>query len=120
MGVAWFNFNPRFYIVALIYIIFDVEVAFILPVATVYRRWVVQGMGSLALAEIAAFVGILLLGLVYVWRKGDLEWIRTIKSDARAKAAPTLRAVVGDVQSAVDPKPVLASHVFASADQGAR
>ena len=45
VGPAWFNFNPRFYIVALIYIIFDVEIAFIYPVATVFKRWVEQGSG---------------------------------------------------------------------------
>ena len=46
-GPAWFNFNPRFYIIALIYIVFDVEIAFIYPVATVFKRWVDQGSGAL-------------------------------------------------------------------------
>jgi NADH-quinone oxidoreductase subunit A len=55
---AWFNFNPRFYIIALIFLIFDVEVAFTYPVAAVFKRWV-----------------------AYVWRKGDLEWIRRLKHD---------------------------------------
>jgi NADH:ubiquinone oxidoreductase subunit 3 (subunit A) len=57
VGPAWFNFNPRFYIIALIYIIFDVEIAFIYPVATVFKRWVEQGSGLFALVEIALFVG---------------------------------------------------------------
>ena len=83
VGPAWFNFNPRFYIVALIYIIFDVEIAFIYPVATVFKRWVDQGSGLFALVEIFLFVAILMLGLVYVWAKGDLEWIRSIKGDPR-------------------------------------
>ena len=43
VGPAWFNFNPRFYIIALIYIVFDVEIAFVYPVATVFKRWVEQG-----------------------------------------------------------------------------
>src|SRR5215475_740486 len=59
---AWFNFNPRFYIVALIFLIFDVEVAFTYPVATVFRRWVGEGRGSLAFLELLAFVAILMLG----------------------------------------------------------
>src|SRR5690349_5228509 len=67
VGPAWFNFNPRFYIIALIYIVFDVEIAFIYPVATVFKRWVEQGSGLFALVEIFLFVGILMLGLVYVW-----------------------------------------------------
>ena len=83
VGPAWFNFNPRFYIIALIYIVFDVEIAFIYPVATVFRRWVDQGRGMFALVEIFLFVAILMLGLVYVWVKGDLEWIRSIKGDPR-------------------------------------
>ena len=83
VGPAWFNFNPRFYIIALIYIIFDVEIAFIYPVATVFRRWVEQGSGLFALIEIALFVGILMIGLVYVWLKGDLEWIRAVNGDPR-------------------------------------
>lgn len=83
VGPAWFNFNPRFYIVALIFIIFDVEIAFIYPVARVFKRWVDQGSGWFAFIEIFMFVAILLLGLVYVWVKGDLEWIRAIRGDPR-------------------------------------
>lgn len=83
VGQAWFNFNPRFYIVALIYIVFDIEVAFIYPVARVFQRWVAQGSGWFALIELAVFVGILLLGLGYVWAKGDLEWIRTLRRAER-------------------------------------
>lgn len=83
VGPAWFNFNPRFYIIALIFIVFDVEIAFIYPVARVFRRWVDQGQGWFAFVEIFLFVAVLLLGLVYVWVKGDLEWIRSIKGDPR-------------------------------------
>jgi NADH-quinone oxidoreductase subunit A len=79
VGQAWFNFNPRFYIIALIYIIFDVEIAFIYPIASVFRRWNDQGMGLYAFGELFVFVAILLLGLLYVWMKGDLEWIRTVR-----------------------------------------
>jgi NADH-quinone oxidoreductase subunit A len=79
VGQAWFNFNPRFYIIALIYIVFDVEIAFIYPIATVFRRWTEQGMGLYAFGELFVFVAILMLGLVYVWLKGDLEWIRTVR-----------------------------------------
>ena len=79
VGQAWFNFNPRFYIIALIYIVFDVEIAFVYPVAVVFRRWTAQGMGWYAFGELFLFVAILLLGLVYVWLKGDLDWIRTVR-----------------------------------------
>jgi NADH-quinone oxidoreductase subunit A len=91
VGPAWFNFNPRFYIIALIYIIFDVEIAFVYPVATVFKRWVDQGNGLFALIEIFLFVAILMLGLVYVWVKKDLEWIRSIKGDPRGAQNVTSR-----------------------------
>jgi NADH-quinone oxidoreductase subunit A len=104
VGQAWFNFNPRFYIIALIYIIFDVEIAFIYPIASVFRRWNEQGMGLYAFGELFVFVAILLLGLLYVWMKGDLEWIRTVrgsteplqvhKSYAGEKVLPSIAAKV--------------------------
>ncbi|PIE05377.1 MAG: NADH-quinone oxidoreductase subunit A [Sorangium cellulosum] len=84
IGQAWFNFNPRFYIIALIYIVFDIEIAFIYPVATVFKRWVLQGSGWFALVELLVFIGMLILGLAYVWRKGDLEWIRTFRANLNA------------------------------------
>jgi NADH-quinone oxidoreductase subunit A len=79
VGQAWFNFNPRFYIIALIFLIFDVEVVFTYPVAVVFRRWVERGVGGVAFVELAVFIGILLVGLAYVWVKGDLEWIRRLR-----------------------------------------
>jgi NADH-quinone oxidoreductase subunit A len=88
IGGGWFNFNPRFYVVALIFLIFDVEVAFTYPVASVFRRWVARGEGAIAFFEIAAFVGVLALGLAYVWAKGDLEWIRQL-GDAEPEDART-------------------------------
>ena len=82
---AWFNFNPRFYIVALIFLIFDVEVAFTYPVAVVFNRWVKRGMGGFAFLELFVFIAILVLGLAYVWRHGDLEWIRQSRQDTLDK-----------------------------------
>ena len=78
-GSAWVNFNVRFYIVALIFIIFEVEIAFVFPVAAVFRRWVESGQGLFAFAEILVFIGILFLGLIYAWVKGDLEWVKKVK-----------------------------------------
>ena len=77
-GSAWINFNIRFYLVALIFVIFDVEVAFIYPVTVVYKSFVERGQGLFALAEIAIFLGILLIGLIYVWVKRDLEWLKKV------------------------------------------
>jgi NADH-quinone oxidoreductase subunit A len=63
---------------ALIFIIFDVEIVAILPPAVVFRSWVDSGLASFALVEIFLFVAILAVGLVYVWRKGDIDWIKDI------------------------------------------
>jgi NADH-quinone oxidoreductase subunit A len=70
-GSAWIQFNIRFYVFALIFIVFDVEAAFLLPWAVVYKE-----LGMLAFVEGLVFIGILAIGLAYVWRKGDLEWVR--------------------------------------------
>ncbi len=76
---AWFNFNPRFYLIALVFVIFDVEIALILPVAAVLRDWTQAGRGVVALAEVALFVLILLGALVYVWLRGDLRWVKDLR-----------------------------------------
>jgi NADH:ubiquinone oxidoreductase subunit 3 (subunit A) len=76
-GPAWIQFNIRFYVFALIFVIFDVEAVFLLPWAVAYRSHVDEGLGPLVYAEGLLFVAILLVALVYVWRKGDLEWVRT-------------------------------------------
>lgn len=96
MQQAWFNFNPRFYIVALIFLIFDVEVAFTYPVATVFNRWVKRGMGGFAFGELFVFIAILALGLAYVWRNGDLEWIRQARQDTLDEADSDDRPVRAD------------------------
>jgi len=84
-GNAWINFNIRFYLVALIFVIFDVEVAFMYPVTVVFRSWVSRGEGLFAFTEIAIFLAILFAGLVYVWVKRDLEWLKKVPaSDADA------------------------------------
>ena len=70
-GSAWVQFNIRFYVVALIFIIFDVEVAFLFPWAVVFKD-----IGLLALVEVSIFLGILVVGFVYVWMKGDLDWVK--------------------------------------------
>jgi len=71
VGSAWIQFNIRFYVFALIFIIFDVEAVFLLPWAVVFRE-----LGVLAWLEGLVFIGILVVALAYVWRKGDLEWVR--------------------------------------------
>jgi NADH-quinone oxidoreductase subunit A len=77
-GSAWINFNIRFYLVALVFVVFDVELAFMYPVMAVFRSWVADGRGVYALVEILLFIGVLAVGLAYVWVKRDLEWVKRV------------------------------------------
>ena len=61
--------SVKFYLVALLFILFDLETAFLYPWAVLFRD-----LGSFGFVEMAIFVGILLVGLVYAWKKGALEW----------------------------------------------
>jgi len=90
IGHAWYNFNPRFYLIALVFVIFEVEIAFMYPVASVYRYFIEKGQGMLAFLEIFVFVAILAVGLAYVWAMGDLEWVKGLKQDV-LKAAREAR-----------------------------
>ncbi|HYZ88993.1 MAG TPA: NADH-quinone oxidoreductase subunit A [Myxococcales bacterium] len=96
IGQAWFSFNPRFYLIALVFVIFEVEIAFMFPVASVYKWFLDHGQGLLAFAEIFVFVAILAVGLAYVWAMGDLEWVKGLKQDvikaAREKAEAARKA----------------------------
>ena len=75
-GSAWVKFNIRFYIIALVFIIFDVEVVFLFPWAAVYQSFIASGNGLLVLIEMLLFVTILTIGFAYVWIKGDLDWVK--------------------------------------------
>lgn len=69
VGSAWIRFHPRYYLVALVFVVFDVEVAFLFP-------WAVdaQGAGTAGIVQVFVFVGVLLLGWIYALRKGALRW----------------------------------------------
>ncbi|HPO54799.1 MAG TPA: NADH-quinone oxidoreductase subunit A [Ignavibacteriaceae bacterium] len=75
VGSPWIKFNIRFYVVALIFLIFDVEVVLLIPWAVIYQQFGLTGfmVGFL-------FIIILAIGMAYEWRKGDLEWDRTSDS----------------------------------------
>ena len=85
VGSAWVRFNIRFYVVAIIFIIFDVEMAAIFPVATVYKESLTNGTVALVFTEIFIFVALLLVGLLYCWVRGDLEWVKGVTKFAPKK-----------------------------------
>lgn len=80
VGTSRIQLNNRFYVAALIFLIFDVEVIFLFPWATVYAEKALiseaQAWGYFAFFEVMVFAGILLVGLAYVWAKGDLDWVK--------------------------------------------
>ena len=71
IGSPWVKFNIRFYVVALIFLIFDVEIVLLIPWALVYKEF---GFGGFLIGAI--FLFLLGLGMAYEWRKGDLEWVK--------------------------------------------
>ena len=110
-GSAWVQFDLRFYVVALLFVIFDVEIAFFFPWAIVFgtanqladpataqvqRAEIAQRLGStappdavaagsfaqFAFFEMLVFFAILLVGFAYLWKRGDLEWVRSLESHA--------------------------------------
>ncbi len=67
---VWVQFRVQYYIYALIFVIFDIEVVFLYPWAVAYNA-----LGIYALIEMIIFLGILVMALAYAWRKGMLEWV---------------------------------------------
>ncbi len=81
VGSAWGNFNIRFYVIALIFLLFELELVFLFPWAIVFAdedlNAATDGMwGKFAVIETFIFVGLLAVGLAYVWKKGMLEWVK--------------------------------------------
>jgi NADH-quinone oxidoreductase subunit A len=128
IGSAWVQFDLRFYVVALLFVIFDVEMAFFFPWATVFgttnkladpatpaeaRPALVAGLDGrpvpagevpplptgeefaaaetlarLAFVDILIFFGVLLVGFAYLWKRGDLEWVRSMAGQQAGPTAP--------------------------------
>jgi NADH-quinone oxidoreductase subunit A len=120
VGSAWIQFDLRFYVVALLFVIFDVELAFFFPWAVVFgsanraadmelsdqeRVAIVQTLDPtnksypepqvmhqiawLAFADILVFFAVLLVGFAYLWRRGDLDWVRSIASQEKSTGTTT-------------------------------
>ena len=123
VGSSWIQFDLRFYVVALLFVIFDVEMAFFFPWATVFggsnrltdanvsveeKAGIQQSLSgqaptagavpdanaahalaSLAFIDILVFFGVLLVGFAYLWKRGDLEWVRSMAGQHRPGEQPT-------------------------------
>lgn len=84
-GPAWGRFNPRFYAMGLIFLVFDVEVLLLFPWAVVFAdpelERALPGWSLFTAAEAGVFIAVLLLGLAYIWQRGDIDWIRPAVPD---------------------------------------
>lgn len=80
-GDAQHRFSVRFYLVAMMFILFDVEAIFLIPWAVVYRE-LTQTYGMFGFGEMMVYLSIVLVGFFYIWKKGVLDWNRTDESEA--------------------------------------
>jgi NADH-quinone oxidoreductase subunit A len=118
VGSAWIQFDLRFYVVALLFVIFDVEIAFFFPWAVVFGSanraadprlpveqqvqaaaaitpgvttppdaGVMNLLARVAFVDLLVFFGILLVGFAYLWRRGDLEWVRSVAAQVQQERA---------------------------------
>jgi NADH-quinone oxidoreductase subunit A len=118
IGSAWIQFDLRFYVVALLFVIFDVEIAFFFPWAVVFGSAnraadprltaeqqvqaaaaitpgmttppdveAMQVLARVAFVDLLVFFGILLVGFAYLWRRGDLEWVRSVAAQVQQERA---------------------------------
>jgi NADH-quinone oxidoreductase subunit A len=90
IGSSRVRFDIRFYTVALVFIIFDVEVAFLFPWSVIYEDLRKAGLGTTVFLEVLLFIGILVVGLVYCWRKGDLDWVKSSEPARESDAGAAL------------------------------
>ncbi|HET6574878.1 MAG TPA: NADH-quinone oxidoreductase subunit A [Fimbriiglobus sp.] len=117
IGSAWIQFDLRFYVVALLFVVFDVEIAFFFPWAVVFgsanraadanlpvaqrveaaaalgastppEAAAMETLARLAFVDLLVFFGILLVGFAYLWRRGDLEWVRSVAAQVQAEGKP--------------------------------
>ncbi len=86
VGSARERFSVKFYLVAMIFILFDIELIFLLPWAVVFKSFATNGLGTLIYVEMMTFVVLLLVGYIYVRKKGILEWGARARVEAEAEA----------------------------------
>ncbi len=92
VGSARDKFSIKFYTVAVIFLLFDIEVLFMIPFAVAFKTLLAEekisgiAFGTIALVEILVFIATLIIGYIYVWRKGTFDWGIQARVEARAEA----------------------------------
>jgi NADH-quinone oxidoreductase subunit A len=112
IGNAWIQFDIRYYTVALVYVVFAVEIAFLFPWALVMQDALHDtgaaagtGIGAFAFVEGVLFIAILFIGLAYVWAKGDLDWVLAYSGGAyepKRRGRRLQRAQVKEIEAAAE------------------
>lgn len=85
VGSARERFSVKFYLIAMIFILFDIELIFMMPWAVVFRFLQANGLGTVVYVEMMFFVALLLVGYVYVWKKGLFDWGERARREAEAE-----------------------------------
>lgn len=86
VGSARERFSVKFYLIAMIFILFDIEVIFLIPWAVIFKNFKAAGLGSLVYIEMMLFVALLLVGYIYVVKKGAFDWGERARREAEAEA----------------------------------
>lgn len=92
VGSARDKFSVKFYVIAVTFLLFDLEVLFIVPFAVAFKELLIQEKatgtmyGTIALVEILVFISTLIFGLIFVWKKGAFEWSLQARAEARNEA----------------------------------
>lgn len=86
VGSARERFSVKFYLIAMIFILFDIEVIFLIPWAVVFKTLRDNNLSTLVYTEMMLFVALLLVGYVYVWKKGAFDWGDRARREAEAEA----------------------------------
>ena len=92
IGSARDKYSIKFYVVAVVFLLFDIEVLFIIPFAVAFKSLIAEekisgiAFGTIAFVEIMAFVATLVIGYIYVWKKGVFDWGLQARAEAREEA----------------------------------
>ncbi|MDT4968083.1 MAG: NADH-quinone oxidoreductase subunit [Acidobacteriota bacterium] len=85
VGSAHERFSVKFYLIAMIFILFDIEVIFLIPWAVVFKTFVASGFRNLVYVEMMLFVVLLLVGYIYIVKKGAFDWGERARREAEAE-----------------------------------
>ena len=115
VGSARERFSVKFYLIAMVFILFDIELIFLMPWAVVFRKLTLEdGLGTIAFVEMMLFVALLLVGYVYVLKKGLFDWSESARREAEAEGRALAKAEARQKAKASATSPTTAPAVHAA------